>query len=269
MARPRKPGIYRITNTVNGKIYIGQSRNIWKRLEAHRTDLRTGTAKNQHLQNAWNKYGESAFVFETIEDVPLPTHLTDKKRASMLNSREQYHIDSSGCLNRDIGYNLQSKATGGKEIMCSKRVQVRICEAYIQGFSMHKVALKEGVHGVTVKKVLLRHGVEIRKRRYSKSRLAMIADKRTVVDSYRKGVPIIKIAEEYNCAPNAVRKLLIDADVHEHRRTRKERAKRLAPTMVMMRLQGINIDDIAVYLNVSTHQVDCHTRFKMQYFRQP
>jgi group I intron endonuclease len=60
-------GIYKIRNIVNGKCYIGSSKNIHKRLLTHRNNLCKGTHKNKHLQNAWNLYGDTSFVFEIVE----------------------------------------------------------------------------------------------------------------------------------------------------------------------------------------------------------
>lgn len=64
-------GIYRITNTVTGTVYIGSSRNVHNRFRDHRKDLRAGSHKNIHLQYAWNKYGEYAFLFEPIAECAL------------------------------------------------------------------------------------------------------------------------------------------------------------------------------------------------------
>lgn len=60
------PGIYKITNLVNGKMYIGLSGNVKQRLACHRIILRKNEEHNPHLQNAWNKYGEDKFGFEPI-----------------------------------------------------------------------------------------------------------------------------------------------------------------------------------------------------------
>lgn len=54
-------GIYQIKNKINGKVYIGQSINIEKRLKRHLNDLRKLKHRNQHLQNAFNKYGEKSW----------------------------------------------------------------------------------------------------------------------------------------------------------------------------------------------------------------
>ncbi len=89
-----KPGIYAIRHIESGKVYVGSASNISKRWSRHRKDLRMGIHKNKHLQSAWTKYSEEAFAFEILE-------LT-----SELDAREQFWIDSTGCINSDKGYNL-------------------------------------------------------------------------------------------------------------------------------------------------------------------
>ena len=41
-------GIYMILNKVNNKVYIGQSKNITKRISRHRCDLRKNIHKNKY-----------------------------------------------------------------------------------------------------------------------------------------------------------------------------------------------------------------------------
>jgi len=59
-------GVYRIRNLVNGNLYVGSSLHLQKRKSVHFRDLRKGTHHSQHLQRAWQKYGESNFVFEVM-----------------------------------------------------------------------------------------------------------------------------------------------------------------------------------------------------------
>lgn len=56
-------GIYQIKNVVNGKLYIGGSVSLGDRLSRHKIELREGKHKNSILQNAYNKYGASNFVY--------------------------------------------------------------------------------------------------------------------------------------------------------------------------------------------------------------
>jgi group I intron endonuclease len=93
--------IYRITNVINNKIYIGSTINASKRWIEHKRDLNKQNHHNALLQNAWNKYGEENFVFEIIEEV------LDK---SKLLEREQYHLDTLNpvyniCKTTNKGFN--------------------------------------------------------------------------------------------------------------------------------------------------------------------
>jgi predicted GIY-YIG superfamily endonuclease len=90
-------GIYCIRNKINNKFYIGSSQNAYHRVKSqHFHRLQNKTHTNPHLQLAWNKYGKNNFELFLIEEC-------DK---SNLIQREQWYLDNSGCLNRNIGYNI-------------------------------------------------------------------------------------------------------------------------------------------------------------------
>jgi group I intron endonuclease len=55
-------GVYRITNEVNGKVYIGMSVNLQNR----RQDHFKGNSGAPKLNNAFRKYGKDKFTFEPI-----------------------------------------------------------------------------------------------------------------------------------------------------------------------------------------------------------
>jgi group I intron endonuclease len=80
---PYTSGIYRITCSATGKFYIGSTANLHKRYNQHFNSLRNSLHCNRRMQNAWNKYGPDAFVFEVIELVLSP----------FLLEREQYWLD--------------------------------------------------------------------------------------------------------------------------------------------------------------------------------
>jgi len=61
-----KSGIYQIRHVETGKVYVGSAVNFPRRFALHRCNLRAGKHRNTKLQNAWNKYGESAFRFERV-----------------------------------------------------------------------------------------------------------------------------------------------------------------------------------------------------------
>ena len=62
----KQQGVYQIRNVVNGKFYVGSSKDIKNRHAAHRKLLRGNRHHCPHLQAAWNKYGEDCFKFEVI-----------------------------------------------------------------------------------------------------------------------------------------------------------------------------------------------------------
>jgi len=62
--------IYRITNMINNKYYIGSAESFARREWQHENDLKRNAHKNPHLQASWNKYGGDAFVFEVLEEIP-------------------------------------------------------------------------------------------------------------------------------------------------------------------------------------------------------
>ena len=60
-------GIYRIRNIESGLVYIGQTRQPFKkRFLHHQWKLREGTHDNKWLQASYNKHGDDAFVFEIL-----------------------------------------------------------------------------------------------------------------------------------------------------------------------------------------------------------
>ena len=61
-------GVYQIRNLITGKVYIGSTTESFnKRFSHHKYCLLNNKHKNSYLQNAWNKYSESNFIFEILE----------------------------------------------------------------------------------------------------------------------------------------------------------------------------------------------------------
>lgn len=63
-------GIYKITNKINGKVYIGQSVNIKQRWKNHRKDAFWKKSRNYNspLYRSIRKYGIDNFSFEVLEE---------------------------------------------------------------------------------------------------------------------------------------------------------------------------------------------------------
>ena len=59
-------GIYKIVNKINGKYYVGSSKNIPVRWSDHKETLNKSSHYNVHLQRSWKKYGNHNFEFVIV-----------------------------------------------------------------------------------------------------------------------------------------------------------------------------------------------------------
>lgn len=76
-------GIYKITNQINQKVYIGKSIRIERRWSQHKSEI-NNLQKQNHLYRAMRKYGIDNFLFEIIELCP--------NNNKILSEREKYWI---------------------------------------------------------------------------------------------------------------------------------------------------------------------------------
>src|SRR5271157_5525866 len=100
MAKVKTSGIYKILNIANNKFYIGRSKDIDGRWRQHKSKLNLNKHPNEHLQNAWDKYGKSNFAITIVETV----------KETNLIEREQYWLDTLRPYDRGVGYNINPSA---------------------------------------------------------------------------------------------------------------------------------------------------------------
>jgi hypothetical protein len=60
-------GIYRITNLVNGKIYIGRSKSVDTVFNSARFQLKMGSYFIKDLQKDFTRYSEAKFLFDVVD----------------------------------------------------------------------------------------------------------------------------------------------------------------------------------------------------------
>lgn len=106
IAEEIKCGIYCIKNLVNGKVYIGQSVNIKRRIKDHFVRAFSCNKSNDEydkpLGRAIRKYGKENFEVTIIEEC-------EKEK---LNEREIYWIKFYNSTDKECGYNLSE---GGEQ----------------------------------------------------------------------------------------------------------------------------------------------------------
>jgi len=95
------PGIYKVENKINQKVYIGQSKTVKRRLNSHKIKTH-----NKHLQRSIDLYGIEHFTFEVLVTFPKGTD------RSILNIAEVFWVKVYNATDPDYGYNIRQAGNG-------------------------------------------------------------------------------------------------------------------------------------------------------------
>lgn len=118
--------IYKITNIINNKVYIGQTvKTVQKRFTQHKNNSNKPYFSQIVLYKAFNKYGIENFICEEIEEVDN----------SLLDEREKYWIEYY-----DSYFNGYNSTVGGRAIQLYNWDIDDIIEKYLELKSARKVA---------------------------------------------------------------------------------------------------------------------------------
>lgn len=102
----KKMGIYAIECSVNGKMYIGRTKDINSRISQHFGYLRKNTHPNRHLQEDYNKFGRDAFTNRIICLCPEKAldflEVNFIKYYKSLSTQNGYNIEAGGNRNKII-----------------------------------------------------------------------------------------------------------------------------------------------------------------------
>lgn len=108
--------IYKYTNQINNKVYIGQTINEYKRKYAHKHTLNSWRS---YFHNAIKKYGYDKFVYEILEEID---DADVKELKIKLDTLEQRYISIYKSNDPDFGYNLTLGGGGTLGLNNPKRV---------------------------------------------------------------------------------------------------------------------------------------------------
>jgi group I intron endonuclease len=138
--------VYKITNIINGKMYVGQTtKTLKQRWAAHVYDS-VGDRKKQHnsyLHSAIEKHGKNNFIIEVLVECP------DKKS---MDEAEKLHIEKLSTV-RPKGYNI---SLGGTACMHGRRMSAeakqRISESLKRAYASGKRKPNGPIHDDESKK---------------------------------------------------------------------------------------------------------------------
>lgn len=188
--------IYKITNKVNGKIYIGQTRfTVEHRFKQHIKNFNIEHRK-QPLYAAFAKYGLENFTVETIESVDC----------SKLNEREIYWIAYYNSFKE--GYNATLGGNGNKYIFTDSQYE-EIKSLYLSGFTIKKIGQLFNVSNYTIRGILNNLNVKIRRHPMDMNNY----EAQELINDYKQGKKLITIAKEYGTDRETVKRFLISKGI--------------------------------------------------------
>lgn len=118
--------IYKFTNKITGKTYIGQTNDIEKRKRGHKSESFNPKANGYNLpfHAAIRKYGWENFEFEILEEIP------DEFGREYLNEREIFFISYYKSLVDENGYNLTKGGEGCNKGPLTFEEQVQLSKIF-------------------------------------------------------------------------------------------------------------------------------------------
>ena len=162
--------IYIIKNSVNSKVYIGQTiRTLKARFKEHCRIKCSVNESNMLIKRAIKKYGKDKFTITELE----------RCDEELLDEREIYYISLYDSYNK--GYNMtEGGKSGTKPLKLSKKDQEECISLYKSGFSLRSISKEYNVDKTTIKHIIEINDIPLRTTRTyklsQKDRLQIISD---------------------------------------------------------------------------------------------
>lgn len=185
--------IYKITNNVNGKVYIGQTiQTVKERFYQHCATKCSDSVLNMAIHKAIKKYGKSNFTIEVIEEV-------DK---DSLNDREKFWIEYYNSYNN--GYNSTRGGQDGST-HCKELDTESIIKEYNSGKSLRSIGNTFKVDKQTTKDLLIRNNITLRTTRsYKLSQ----TDRISIIEDVKSGIDRKLIMEKWSISKSYLSQLI-------------------------------------------------------------
>lgn len=206
--------IYIIRNTVNDKVYIGQTHvSIKLRFQNHLSAARRGL--DYVIGKAIRKYGEDKFYVELLEECLVEE----------LNEREIYWISFFNSTNNSFGYNM---SIGGHVVRTTKELDENfILKEFDSGKSAMVLAKELHVHPYRIVDILKKnsrvYGIE--KQRTSKK------EESYIIGKYLEGYSTMDICRKLNKNKSVVRRILQRNNIKLRNKKETNILRRNLPTL--------------------------------------
>lgn len=189
--------IYLVTNKVNNKKYVGQTRTtILDRWYGHKHDAKRG--KKTAFALALIKYGFENFIIDELEKIVANT---EEELISLLNDKEIYYIKKYNSKSHNNGYNITSGGDNVSDYIKMKTFCFDLDGNFIKEFESRAEAGRFiGVRGEDVSGAILRNG-SIKGLYFSNDNIfnynkhSLMKDKRVISYDYNGN----KLKEYSNC----------------------------------------------------------------------
>lgn len=205
----KKGCIYIIKNTINDKVYVGQTaigaENRWKQ----HTKSSNIKKNNYALYRAMTKYGVDNFYYEILEDgIPL----------NELDEKEIYYIQK--CNSYKEGYN-STKGGDGRVVNKIEDIEY-ILKQVKKGIEIRQIAAELKVHPMTIRRAIKAYGINFELRSLKPKGLPNPNRQKVSRDDVKKlrkeGLSYSEIATKLNISKRTVERILKEAGMNERKR---------------------------------------------------
>lgn len=230
--------IYKITNRVNNKVYIGQTHfTIEHRFKQHIKNFNIEHRK-QPLYKAFAKYGLENFYVEKLEEV----------ECEKLNEREIYWIAYYNSFKE--GYNATLGGDGQLYQWTDSQYE-EIKSLYLSGFTLKKIAELFNVSSYTIRGILSTLKVKIRKNPMDMNNY----EAQELINQYHTGFTLTTIAKRYNTDRETVKRFLISKGVNLRDKSRILNDSDAQNNLIKDFLKGVTFKDLELKYKADTRTI--------------
>lgn len=230
--------IYKITNRVNNKVYIGQTHfTIEHRFKQHIKNFNIEHRK-QPLYKAFAKYGLENFYVEKLEEV----------ECEKLNEREIYWIAYYNSFKE--GYNATLGGDGQLYQWTDSQYE-EIKSLYLSGFTLKKIAELFNVSSYTIRGILSTLKVKIRKNPMDMNNY----EAQELINQYHTGFTLTTIAKRYNTDRETVKRFLISKGVNLRDKSRILNNSDAQNNLIKDFLKGVTFKDLELKYKADTRTI--------------